>query len=149
MSNIGLEFFNSNPLSRDLFELVTGDRVGIGQYRTVYKSLLVPDEVLKFEYTAKSFSNVQEMDIWERIALTKFAKWFCPCVSISSCGTILIQKYARDVEDHEYPDEIPVFFTDVKKSNFGMYKGNFVCRDYGANLLIEKGLSNKLKKVIW
>ena len=32
----------------------------------------------------------------------------------------------------------PNFFTDIKADNFGMFRGGFVCHDYGCNLAMYK-----------
>ena len=139
-----------NVVAKDFFETLTSHKLGEGAYRTVYKLTLNPDLVVKLEDKAFHFSNVYEWDVWERIKHTEHVKWFAPCEHISPCGTVLVQKFAKDIEDDFIlPAELPVFFTDISKRNFGIYEGRVVCRDYGNNLLMEKGMSKRMKKVEW
>jgi len=141
-------YFN-NTISKDLLALVTGKYIGKGVAREVFKSALNPDHVFKFEVLNASFQNALEWEAWDAVRMTKYAKWFCPCVHISSCGTVLIQRYARNIESHELPTEVPAFFTDLKAENWGILDGRPVCRDYGRSLLMDRGLSNKMRKAEW
>lgn len=139
-----------NIVAKDFFQTLTSQKLGEGAHRTVYKLTLNPDLVVKLEDKAFHFSNVYEWDVWNRVRHTKLAKWFAPCEHISPCGTVLIQKLAKDIEDLSLlPKEIPVFFTDVAPRNFGIYEGRVVCRDYGLNLLMERGMTNRLKTAEW
>lgn len=139
----------TGTIARDLLELVSGRLIGRGQYRYVHACELNPDWVIKFELGSKCFQNIIEWETWNTVVGTKYEKHFTPCMYISPCGTILLQKFARDVEVSELPLELPRFFTDIKKSNFGVLNGQVVCRDYGANLLMINGLSSRTKKVEW
>lgn len=141
-------YFN-NAISRDLFQLCTGAKLADGSTRTVFKLALNPSQVLKYETVAGRFQNIMEWETWQMVRWTKFAKWFAPCHHISDCGTILIQEYCRDLTNDEIPEELPAFFTDIKRENFGMHGGNVVCRDYGLSLLMDRGLTNKMKKAEW
>jgi len=143
-----IDYFDSS-ISRDLFYMSVGELVGKGSTRHTYRYGIDTTKVIKFEIGAKKFQNVLEWEIWDLIKWTKHAKWFAPCVNISPCGTVLLQEHVRDAESSELPTEVPVFFSDLKKENYGMLNGQFVCRDYGLTLLNEKGLSNKMKKVEW
>lgn len=141
-------FFN-NTISKDLLALVTGKYLGKGVAREVFRSALNPDHVFKFEVLSSSFQNALEWEAWDAVKRTKHAKWFCPCIHISSCGTVLIQRYARNIDIAELPKEVPAFFTDLKTDNWGIIDGQPVCRDYGRSLLMDRGLSNKMRKAEW
>lgn len=150
MSNFTRDECFTTTVAKDFFELMVGPEVGRGAYRTVYRHSLNPDYVIKIEDAAHSFHNIQEWDVWERVKYTKHAKWFAPCEHISPNGAVLIQKFAKNIEDDSLlPDKIPIFLTDISKRNFGIIDNQIVCRDYGLNLLMEKGMTSKLKKVNW
>lgn len=147
------ELFNSNTITRDLFGLVVGSFLGSGVSREVYEFTLDESLVVKFEEGSRSFSNVAEWELWREVCKApKFAKWFAPCVSISPCGTILLQKRCQvftSVSDPKLPKKIPRHFTDCKISNWGLYKGVPVCLDYGVNLVATYGLTHSLKNPNW
>ncbi len=139
----------SSVVSKDLFCMVTGTQLGEGIARDVYRSALIPSQVFKFETRSGSFQNILEWETWEHVKHTKYRRWFAPCHAISPCGTILIQEYARAIETSELPTHIPAFFTDIKQKNWGMLDGRPVCVDYGYTLLMEKGMTSKLRKAEW
>ena len=141
-----LEYFD-NTIARDvLYTLIKGDLLGTGVARQVYRCAFDSSLVVKIETTSRSFQNVLEWEAWDAVRLTKYKDWFAPCVSISPCGTVLLQKYTRDLEPDEVPKDVPNFFCDLKVDNWGFYEGRPVCRDYGRTLLMDKGLSSKMKK---
>lgn len=149
MADRETETFFTNTIARDFFSSFVGKYLGKGAGREVYQCNINPDIVVKIETTSGSFQNILEWETWDACKETKFKKWFAPCYSISPCGTVLIQKYARDIEDSECPEQVPAFFSDIKKENWGIYNNLPVCRDYGRTLLVDKGLSNKLRKAEW
>lgn len=138
----------TNTIAQDFLDLFAAEIISEGSTRTVYRSIN-RDYVIKFETYAKRFQNVVEWETWSIAKHTKFKDWFCPCSDISSNGTILIQRFARDLEEAEWPKELPSFFADVKPENFGWLDGKVVCRDYGNSYLIDKGFSSKMTKVQW
>lgn len=139
--------YESPTLSRDLMELFIGKEIGNGSGRTVYECVYDPTVVIKVETWSQSFQNINEWRAWEDSKEHKsVSKWLAPCVAISNCGTILIQKRTEPCSKDQYPKKLPDFFTDYKYKNFGIYKGKFVCHDYGL-LRLEYDL--KLKKVKW
>lgn len=142
------EYF-PGTIAGDLLYLCVDKQIGDGSTRKVFKSSLVPNTVFKFETTSQRFQNILEWETWEIVKTYKHKLWFAPCLRISDCGTILVQAFCRDLEDNELPEEIPSFFADIKRENFGMYEGHVVCRDYGNTFLIDKGLNNKMKKAEW
>lgn len=138
-----------STLSRDVYDLLVGDHIATGYTREVHACIAHPDCVVKLENNAKSFHNIYEHQVWEKVKDTKFAKWFAPVHSISSNGTVLIMKRTTKPRLEDLPAEIPAFFTDVKPENFGMYEGRIVCHDYGFHKLIERGLTKAMRKVDW
>lgn len=149
----------SNFLNHELFNLVCGDVLGSGVARTVYEHRFDPTVVLKFEGTRGSFQNVLEWETWQSVKHSNLAHWFAPCIAISPNGAVLVQR--RTTPPRNYPDLIPAFFTDTKLTNFGMLVpedadgdfrgegGQFVCHDYGLHLLLEKGLTKRMRKADW
>lgn len=136
-------------LSRDLMYMVLDDMIAEGQFRCVYPWLPNKDWVCKIEPTAASFSNVQEWDVWQRVKETKLAQWFAPVHQISGCGVIILQSRTKPVEAHELPKQVPAFFTDLKAANWGRLGKRIVCHDYGNNLLMEKGMTSRMRKANW
>jgi hypothetical protein len=120
--------------------------MGYGTHRAVYLSKLLPDCVIKMELGDR-FANVIEWEVWNAVKDTEHAKWFAPCLHLSPNGMILVQQKTEPA--YEYPKEIPAYFTDIKGENFGMLNGNFVCHDYGNNLLMERGMTKRMRKVNW
>jgi hypothetical protein len=147
-------YFNVNTITCDFFHLICSERLGKGVAREVYRSAFDPTMVFKFEKDAGSFQNIMEWETWQNVKFTAdlkndYAQYFAPCLGISPCGTILAQRYARPLQDEELPKELPAFFTDIKKSNFGILNNKVVCVDYGNNLLMTRGLTHKKIKADW
>jgi len=134
---------------RELLGLVCGDYLGGGMTREVYRFAPDEDFVIKFEPNEGHFQNVAEWQLWERIAETKFAKWFAPCHRISHCGRILIARYAEPLAAINLPAEVPAFFTDLKPGNWGSYKKHPVALDYGKHLMLERGMTGRMRKADW
>jgi hypothetical protein len=138
---------------RELWNLICGSVLGQGSARTVYEHCLDSGLVLKVESGAGSFQNVLEWETWEQVRDTEHARWFAPCVAISPCGGVLVQR--RTVQPKAYPDLVPNFFTDLKLTNFGTllpYKDEeerFVCHDYGFTRLMGLGLTKRMAKPNW
>lgn len=151
MSDDAKRFFDSNTSSLDFFRLMVGDKLGSGFFRNVYKLNHDPKTVVKFEDRDRSFANITEWDIWKNLSETKpeLAKWLAPCVDISPCGTVLLQRFTADVTLKELPAKVPAFFTDLKVTNWGRLDGRIVCRDYGNHKLYVTGPSTRLVKANW
>ena len=128
--------------------MVFGERLGFGCYRIVYDYKPDPSCVIKVEADAGDFCNALEWDIWKRVEHTDLAKWFAPCVSISPNGVYMVQKKTKPWSK-KLPEKLPNFFTDTKPSNFGEYKGKLAFHDYATNLLMEKGMTKRMKKIDW
>ena len=132
-------------LLKEFRSLFLGQELGHGMSRSVYVNAQDPTTVIKIEEGAKRFQNIREWETWKNYEYCKdVAKWLAPCVDISSCGLILIQKRVDPLLLEKAPNKMPAFLTDFKLNNFGIYKGKIVCSDYG--ILIDN-YSTKLKKV--
>lgn len=140
----------------ELFKLMCGKQLGEGSSRAVYEHKSDRSLVFKFQAPNDGFQNVIEWETWQRVKYTELAEWFAPCISISPCGTVLVQKRTRPASVH--PDKVPAFFTDLKLQNFGMLLhdpdneeagGRFVCHDYGMHLMLEYGMTKRMRKAKW
>lgn len=136
-------------VEKDFFSLMCGERLGYGQYRQVYVLATDPKWVIKFETGAQSFSNIVEWNLWKdaQNMHEDVRKWLAPCRMISPCGSVLIQ--ARTQPAKSFPSEVPAWMTDLKKSNFGMIGRRFVAHDYGNNLVVNSGLTRRMRKADW
>lgn len=146
------EFLESNfrnVTERDFFRMFCGNKLGSGSARQVYECEYNPEYVVKIEDAAHSFQNVLEWNIWNdaQHMHPDIQKWLAPCVRISPCGIILIQKRTKPAK--KYPEKLPSWLTDTKRQNYGMIGNRFVCHDYGVNLMCNNGLTKRLRKVEW
>lgn len=135
--------------SRDFAGMILGAEIGIGQYRRVWSCELNDERVFKVETGDCDFSNVQEWDVWQRIKDTKLARWFAPCYAIGPCGVWLLQHRTTALDPHHLPKRVPAFFTDLKLSNWGRIGDRVVCHDYGNNLLMENGMTSRMRVANW
>lgn len=55
----------------------------------------------------------------------------------------------RSPERTKYPAKMPAFFSDFKRTNYGLHNGRLVCHDYGTSLLMQEGLTKRMKSVEW
>jgi hypothetical protein len=127
------EYFRSNPMAADFFEVMVGERLGSGSAREVYLSALNHDQVIKFEQASRSFQNVREWEAWNHLRWGPLKKWLAPCVHISACGSVLIQTRTAPLRrsDLKKRHMIPACLGDLKPSNWGIFEGRLVCHDYG------------------
>ena len=137
--------------AKEAFEMMKGEHLGTGSFRSVYCNNLNPEQVLKIEgdtHQRYQFCNVIEWVFWNNHKENpKIAKWLAPCIRISSNGKILIQKRVETIpKGYELPKELPSFLTDLKMSNFGLLDGRLVCLDYGHS---PKNIVTKNKSVDW
>ncbi len=147
MADRDVQAFFTNTINRDLLNLLTGKVINHGVARTVYECKLVPDTIVKIETRSKSFQNVLEWTFWNTWEDDKdIRRWLAPCVEISPCGTILIQKRTTPAPLRCYPAKMPGFLTDMKRSNYGLYKGRLVCHDYG---LVVSSARLTMRKAHW
>lgn len=143
-----MEFEYTDNVMIGLCEIMRKRKLGQGAYRTVYEFGPDKTKVIKLEGNT-SFQNIIEWETWNHVKYTKHAKWFAPVHSISANGKVLIQSRTKPLSRKKCPKKIPVFFTDLKSENWGKLDGRKVCHDYGSHLLMEKGMSSKMKKVLW
>ena len=141
----------STEVKEDAFNLLCGRLIGSGMTRKVFHCNIRDDVVIKVEAeeVRSHFQNLQEWLVWNRICGTAFEKWFAPVIEISPNGRVLVMAKTEPLGILELPKKMPVFLTDFKPENFGRYKGNVVCHDYGSHLLMERGMSKAMQTVNW
>lgn len=141
---------NGGTVATDLYSMVTGRMLGVGASRIVFDYAPDPTLVIKFETGGGGFSNVMEWDIWENMQFDKrLSKWLAPCLMISPCGSILLQRKTTPLSIDHLPKKIPRFFTDLKYQNWGMLDGKPVCHDYGNHRAYSGGNLHQLVKADW
>jgi hypothetical protein len=121
------------PTFEDAFNLLAGDFIGSGIHRKVFACTLRPELVVKVEYDEpRSFANVHEMRFWNDNEDRKaVADWLAPCEFLSPDGRLLLQYRVDPLpSDYVVPKYLPYFLGDLKRANFGLYQGRFVCVDY-------------------
>lgn len=134
----------------DLFNFACGDLLGYGISRKVFACRFNASFVLKVEIPQvwRKFDNVREWETWADFRDNpKLAEWLCPCEMLSPDGRILMQRRADPLpSDYKMPEKIPEFLTDLKRENFGLYRGKFVCIDYALKIC---NISTKMIKANW
>lgn len=125
------QIFESIFSSEDMVRMCLGEKLGEGQYRIVFDFHLIPDTVCKYDKSYPSHANWNEYNIWNVAKDTKYAKWFAPVIAISPGGEFLLMKKVRPITDSDkLPKNIPNFFADLKRENFGFINDQVVCIDY-------------------
>lgn len=137
----------SNCSVHELANIICHKQIGAGMSRKTYDSIVLPDVVIKFEEASGFFQNQMEWEIWHSVKGTEFSKWFAPCEWISNNGSVLIMK--KTTPATKYPDKMPAFLADFKKTNYGIYNKKLVCHDYGMSMIIRTGLTKRMKKAFW
>lgn len=145
--NLDEEF--TSTIARDVMRMLLGDRIGVGQFRDVYAHATDPTLVVKLENGWRDFSNIREWDIWQAVKEMDLKKWFAPVESIAPCGSVLVMKRCQPARREELPERVPAFFTDFKPENWGLYDGRVVCMDYGNHLMLENGMTKRMRKARW
>ena len=131
------------------FNLLCGQKIGEGIHREVFECKLDASLVVKVETDEdyRTFANAYEWRNWDENQYWKpVANWLAPCVSISPCGLILLQKRSDPLREAELPEKLPAFLTDIKPSHFGKLDGRIVCCDYTRLITT---ISHRLKKAEW
>lgn len=127
------EILGSRTVSSDFVEMFLGKKIGGGQFRNVYECSNDKTVVIKVESGIRDFQNISEWNFWESVQYNKkIARWLAPCIKISNCGTVIIQKKTTPLRPSEVPKQLPEFIRDVKVENLGMLDGKVVCIDYGS-----------------
>jgi hypothetical protein len=131
---------------RDFLHMILPETIGDGISRQVYTLRTDETKVVKFE-VGSYFQNINEYELWNDIKeATVISKWFAPVHFISGFGSVLIMERTEVIPLKYYPKELPAFLSDLKKENFGFYKGRIVCHDYG---FVKSTAHRRLKKVSW
>lgn len=136
-------------MEREFRSIICGDLIGRGAARSTY--LFRGDEsvVIKIETRGGSFQNVSEWELWGWVDKTPMARWFAPCVDISSSGAILTQRRVTPLREGERPAKLPAYLCDLKTENFGMYQGRVVCCDYGTVFSAIRSASARMVRAKW
>lgn len=130
----------------NLNDLMVGELIARGTYREVYAFGMHPQEwVVKIENSnARAFCNAAEWEFWcHTETYPEVRRWLAPCSKISMDGNVLVQ--ARTQPLKKLPDELPDFLTDIKRENFGIYRGRVVAHDYGN---LHRCFDKALKRVV-
>jgi len=142
------DYFKST-IAKDVAALLLGKFLGYGSSRSIFEHATDDSLIVKVEPEAKSFHNISEWQVWERVKRMKVSRWFAPVVDISPNGAVLVMKRCEPARLGELPARVPAFFTDLKAENWGLFEGRFVCLDYGNHLLFEHGMTKRMRKVDW
>ncbi len=137
------------------FNLLCGRKIGEGMSRTVFECSILPGCVVKVETDPHRFQNVMEWETWRMVAEAPASRWFAECKWISPNGKVLIQERTRPPGPTEFVERIPIWFTDTKRTNWGMARSGpegggkewLVCHDYGTSLMLQDGTVTKRTKV--
>jgi hypothetical protein len=144
--------YSNSMINRDMWDLMCSDMIGEGCSRKVFICKLDNSLVLKLEENGRSFNNIREWELWEDVRHDKAAaRWLAPCVNISLCGSILIQKRTEPAHKRRFPKKIPKWIaTDLKYQNWGLLAGKIVCHDYANHLAQRYGtISKGMAKPYW
>lgn len=134
---------------RAVTDVLCGKKLGEGCSRTVYECSFDKSLVIKIEDRNYHSQNIIEWEVWDQVEYDKkLKKWFAPCIAISRCGTVLIQKKVKYRDIALYPKKIPAFFGDTHRKNFGFIGDQFVCSDYGFFISNGVGLNSKAMKTV-
>ena len=146
-------------LFNDAIDLLCGQKIASGQFREVFDCTLMPGYVVKVEKDSSTFHNIREFEVWQAVQYTEHSAAFAQVHIMSSNGRILVMEKTQRPGLKEWPDKIPAYFTDIKRENFGMsmlkdpktgiISNKFVCHDYGCHLMLENGMTKRLKNVVW
>lgn len=134
---------------RDAFNMLCGERIGEGAFRTVYECRIRDDLVVKVEASeSRHFSNVMESKFHADHQFNdRVARWLAPIEYLSLDGRILLQKRVRPVGHGDVlPTHLPAFLTDIKRENFGWLNGELVCIDYAMTI---PNPSVRMRKAEW
>ena len=141
----------SKEVFEDTFNLLCGDRLGVGIHRSVFECRLRPELVVKVEDENspwRYFANAREMQFWcDNQHFEPVYRWLAPCEYMSPDGRVLLQKRADPIPiTYELPEKMPSFLTDFKRENFGLIDGKLVCLDYATTI---PHINRRLKKAHW
>jgi hypothetical protein len=147
-----IKLFDEADIMIAYHDLLCGNLLDEGCSRIVYECDYDKSCVVKIHKDIDRLpsDNILEWELWQMVKdmTNDVPKWFAPCVRISENGRILIQKKTTPLTDKQWSGliEIPTFLSDIKRSNFGMYKSHICMHDY-AFTLYRLGISNKMRKI--
>lgn len=133
----------------DLESVFIGEWLGEGMSRQTYRCRMDDQYVIKVSKEGWHFQNASEWEVWRFAGGTHIEEWLAPCLTISTCGIYLVQRYVEPLRDAELPTKLPRFLCDFQKDNFGMLEGRVVARDYGTMVSAIRNTSTILRKVDW
>lgn len=125
-----------------------GEYLGGGVARRTYRSRLDWNAVVKLEPANCDFQNIAEWHLWSN-ASASLEAWLAPCITISPCGRILMQRFVEPITEDRLPDKVPGVLSDLHMGNWGWLDGRPVALDYGRNLAGVMSENTRLKKVDW
>lgn len=130
------DFFSRHPVSAAFIDEHAGACLGRGVSRVVYEMRLHKKHVIKIEAPGGGFQNVAEWLSWDCAQyMGEASKWLAPCVAISPCGSVLIQKRTSHCPIDRLPGLLPAWMIDTKAVNWGLHEGRPVLHDYGRTLI--------------
>lgn len=147
-----IKLFENADIMMAYHDLLCGNYISEGCSRIVYECDCDKSCVVKIHKDTEfvSSDNILEWELWESVRhmTNDVPKWFAPCVRISDNGRILIQKKTAPLTDKQWNslEKVPAFLSDIKRSNFGMYKGHICMHDY-AFTLFKLGFDNRMRKI--
>lgn len=125
---------SKKAIFKDAFNLLCGDKIGDGSFRTVYECRIRPDLVVKVENISswRDPHNMLEAQFHSDFKDHKvIGKWLAPIHFVSPDTRIILMERAMPIFDSELPKKVPACFHDVKPANFGrLSNGRIVCFDY-------------------
>ena len=136
---------SDDEILKSAFDMLCDDMIGFGDHRIVFQSGMNQNEIVKIEHANVGANNI-EFHIWHSVKGTPNERWFAPVKSLSGDGKILVMAKTKPVV--RWPDKVPNCFNDMHSKNYGIYKGNFVCHDYGSFPLIMNN-AFRLKNAKW
>lgn len=130
----------------DFSDFFLGNCIGTGCSRSVYEYRIDPKYVVKIDRT-NLFNNVTEWDIYHNLKDSPLGKWLAPCIALSSCGRVMLQRKTIPIKFAKLPVMVPSYFADTKLQNWGRIGNNIVCHDYANHAFFSGG--NKMVKAKW
>lgn len=143
-----------NDTLRAMSTMVAYGKISSGSTRDVYHHALDDDSVVKIARSDNVFegikANIAEWEMYDRMrhwtgGYEWQKEWLAPCYTISNCGRILLMAKTEPCPRRMLPKVVPVWATDLKQSNVGIFEGRVVFHDYGLNLSLEEGSPNRVK----
>lgn len=136
--------------SNEFFNYFCGEFIGGGHARNVFE--YIPDKrwVIKIE-TGNTISNALEYNLWNHVEdVASVSKWLAPVKNLSHNNRIMLQRRCKPIyEVSKLPKRVPAFFTDLHMRNWGLLDGKVVCFDYANHLMLENGMTLKMRTPKW